>query len=285
MCTPATHPLPRLRTRTSTHGAFASSWAGAGSPSTARSSEKSLSLGRSVSPGSGVTDPVRTPSGRRSSPGRSVPHPRWSEVGGGWGHRGTRQARRPRPGSSAPTPMATEKYLFPFAGLQRLPATDGKPSHPGDKDRPATHRERLQRLPRVRSSREGAALRAGGPQGRWPEVGTLNPRREAGGRVHTHPQAAAPDPHVALLHDVIETGGHPGRPASSPRPARALSGLGSRRGSGLGQGRKRRPSGGGSERRQEARITFPSPSLEVGGRLAATSGSAGSRRGWGARVS
>ena len=95
--------------------------------------------------------------------------------------------------------MATEKYLFPFAGLQKLPATDGKPSHPGDKDRPATHRERLQRLPRVRSSREGAALRAGEPQGRWPEVGTLNPRREAGGRVHTHPQAAAPDPHVALF--------------------------------------------------------------------------------------
>lgn len=158
-------------------------------------------------------------------------------------------------------------------------ATDGKPSHPGDKDRPATPREPLQRLPRgaLQPGRRGEARRA--------PPGPLAGGREAGGRVHTHPQAAAPDLHVALLHDVIETGGHPGRPASSPRPARALTGLGSRRGSGLGWGRKRRPSGGGSARRQEARITFPSPSLEVGGRLAATSGSAGSRSGWGARVS
>lgn len=288
MCTPATHPLPRLRTRTSTHGAFASSWAGAGSPSTARSSEKSLSLGRSVSPGSGVTDPARTRSGRRSSPGRSVPHPRWSEVGGGWGHRGTRQARRPRPGSSAPTPMATEKYLSPFAGLQATeadtrPPTESQVSRETKTDPRHTESGSSGCPGALQPGRRGAARPR--PRGRRPGAGTLNPRREAGGRVHTHPQAAAPDPHVALLHDVIETGGHPGRPASSPRPARALSGLGSRRGSGLGQGRKRRPGGGGSERRQEARITFPSPSLEVGGRLAATSGSAGSRRGWGARVS
>lgn len=71
----------------------------------------------------------------------------------------------------------------------------------------------------------------------------------------------------------------------APRAQRALSGLGSGRGSGLGPGRQLRPSGGGSARRQEARIACQSASLEVGGRLAATSGSAGSRRGWGARVS
>lgn len=216
------------------------------------------------------------------------PHPRWSEAGGGCGLRGTRPARRPRPGSSAPTPTAAEKCLCPFDGLQRLPRrTRGrgrKATSPGDQDRPATPRERLQRLPRRRSSREGAARRAGDPQGRWPGVGTLNPRRGAGGRVRTHPQAAAPDPHVALLHDVTETGGHPGRPAS-PRAQRAPYAA-SGPDAALGwPGRQRRPSGGGSARRQEARIACQPASLEVGGRRAATSGSAGSRRGWGARVS
>lgn len=106
-----------------------------------------------------------------------------------------------------------------------------------------------------------------------------------GERIDTYPQASAPDPHVPLLHDVIKIGSHPGRPATPHPGARARGGSGAGSGPGREQTwgekvdtakRLRRRLGAALE---GAHHFVCPPTPKVGGRLAATSGERGARRG------
>lgn len=111
-------------------------------------------------------------------------------AGGGTGH----------PAGSAPPPgflgADSHGYREIFISIRWAPgyrgghaATDGKPSQPGDKDRPATHRERLQRLPGCApagKARRGAPETPGTPAGgRDPEPapggGRTGPHSPPGG--------------------------------------------------------------------------------------------------------
>ena len=106
-----------------THTAFASTWARGGSLSKTRSPKRLLpgvrgSLTLFTLRASALPQPVHP------SPGKVK-----LAASGKRGTGGIRWAQQPRPGFSALTPMATEKYLFPVDGLQwLLKPTTGPPS-------------------------------------------------------------------------------------------------------------------------------------------------------------
>lgn len=159
MCTPATHPLPRLRTRASTHGAFASSWAGAGSCPRPGVPRRAFLLAEVSPRGRGVTDPARTQSGRPSSRGRSVPHPRWSEAGGG--------VRAPgHPAGSAPPPgflgADSHGYREIFISIRWAPEATEADTRPRTESQVPRRQRSTRDTPRAAPAAAPAALQPGG---------------------------------------------------------------------------------------------------------------------------
>lgn len=151
---------------------------------------------------------------------------------------------------------------------------------------------------RPRSTRDtggSSSCPSGAPAGRArrgaEDPGTLaggrdpEPAPGAGGRSPHSPPGGGSGSARSLLHDVTETGGRSRAAGEPPRPARALRGLGSGRGSGLGretaqtEQRRLRAASGGAHRL---------PAREPGsGRPASsrTSGSAGEPAQLGRRAS